>query len=192
MHPFDLRSSLYNRLLQTATSGALPTHRVQPKPDDGHDVIGRRSGSQTPVHRDHNEVTSSNAAGTDATSAGLTQSRDLHVSVSPSLADRRRKDTKQEPIRAPITDNMIVDEFQRVFAAFPHGLYPISPAGPRLSTHEGHEDAAAQGHDAPSWSRTTSASVLLACTALYAAIAGSATTNERQIIITHIPHRNSR
>lgn len=36
--------------------------------------------------------------------------------------------------------------------------------------------AAAQGHgghDAPSWSRTTSASVLLACTALYAIIAGS-------------------
>lgn len=28
------------------------------------------------------------------------------------------------------------------------------------------------GHDAPSWSRTTSASVLLACTALYALIAG--------------------
>ena len=28
------------------------------------------------------------------------------------------------------------------------------------------------GHDAPSWSRTTSASVLLACTALYAVIAG--------------------
>ena len=28
------------------------------------------------------------------------------------------------------------------------------------------------GHDAPSWSRTTSASVLLGCTALYAVIAG--------------------
>lgn len=31
------------------------------------------------------------------------------------------------------------------------------------------------GHDAPSWSRTTSASVLLGCTALYAVIAGMLT-----------------
>jgi len=33
------------------------------------------------------------------------------------------------------------------------------------------------GHDAPSWSRTTSASVLLGCTALYAIIAGEYTLN---------------
>lgn len=37
----------------------------------------------------------------------------------------------------------------------------------RVAEHE-----AAGGHDAPSWSRTTSASVLLACTFLYAIIAG--------------------
>jgi Ca2+:H+ antiporter len=34
--------------------------------------------------------------------------------------------------------------------------------------HDGHA-----GHDGPSWSRAVSASVLLACTALYAAIAGT-------------------
>jgi Ca2+:H+ antiporter len=36
-----------------------------------------------------------------------------------------------------------------------------------------HEDTGGHGgHDAPSWSRTVSASVLLGCTALYAIIAG--------------------
>lgn len=35
------------------------------------------------------------------------------------------------------------------------------------------EHAAAHGHEAPEWSRTTSAGVLLACTALYAIIAGT-------------------
>jgi Ca2+:H+ antiporter len=36
---------------------------------------------------------------------------------------------------------------------------------------EDHDEHA--GHDGPSWSRAVSASVLLACTALYAAIAGT-------------------
>lgn len=50
------------------------------------------------------------------------------------------------------------------------------PRRPSLYEHDGALNAGAPGghggHDAPSWSRTTSASVLLGCTALYAVIAG--------------------
>ncbi|EKM79346.1 hypothetical protein AGABI1DRAFT_74303 [Agaricus bisporus var. burnettii JB137-S8] len=49
------------------------------------------------------------------------------------------------------------------------------PRRPSLYEHDGALNAGAPGghggHDAPSWSRTTSASVLLGCTALYAVIA---------------------
>ena len=56
-------------------------------------------------------------------------------------------------------------------SALRHQNQARSPA--RLRTSGGEMDAGHGGHDAPSWSRTTSASVLLACTALYAAIAGT-------------------
>ncbi|KDN52055.1 hypothetical protein K437DRAFT_254605 [Tilletiaria anomala UBC 951] len=49
---------------------------------------------------------------------------------------------------------------------------PRSAALPRQSMHEAEEDEGGNGgHDAPSWSRQTSVSVLLACTVLYAIIA---------------------
>lgn len=49
-----------------------------------------------------------------------------------------------------------------------------SEGGVSAGVHGGAQAAGGGhgGHDAPSWSRTTSASVLLACTALYAVIAG--------------------
>ena len=45
----------------------------------------------------------------------------------------------------------------------------VAPAHTVVNAHAGHE--ASGGHDAPNWSRLKSASVLLACTALYAVIA---------------------
>jgi Ca2+:H+ antiporter len=191
MHPFDFpqlqgghgRATLYHRLLQTATNSTLPTHGVLPKPSDSHVVTERRSGSQTPVHRERESAT----AFTDTSVTGPSQPEDGRAPTSPTLADRRRNDLRHESVLVPLTDNIIVDEFSRAFAAatanaLRHGVYPQSPAGPRLSTHDGQEDPAAHGHDAPSWSRTTSASVLLACTALYAAIAGKDT-----VLLTILP-----
>ncbi|KAJ7600436.1 hypothetical protein C8J56DRAFT_8920 [Mycena floridula] len=69
---------------------------------------------------------------------------------------------------------MTTDEFTRAVAvATVSALRHQQQHGPRVRSvaateadHGGHG-----GHDAPSWSRTTSASVLLACTALYAVIA---------------------
>ncbi len=54
--------------------------------------------------------------------------------------------------------------------------HPVSPARGLHRANTQHElDASGGmegGHGGPSWSRTTSASVLLSCTVLYAAIAG--------------------
>ncbi|KAJ6466486.1 hypothetical protein C8R45DRAFT_939259 [Mycena sanguinolenta] len=86
----------------------------------------------------------------------------------------------------PNAGNMSTDDFTRAVAVATvsalrhqqqHGA-PVSPARgaiQRTSAPAESEMAAGGGghggHEAPSWSRTTSASVLLLCTALYAAIA---------------------
>ena len=87
--------------------------------------------------------------------------------------DHAIKDTGIQPLQLP--GNLTTDEFTRAVAvatvsALRHQNQARSPA--RLRTSGGEMDAGHGGHDAPSWSRTTSASVLLACTALYAIIAG--------------------
>ncbi|CCM01904.1 uncharacterized protein FIBRA_03975 [Fibroporia radiculosa] len=88
--------------------------------------------------------------------------------------DHAMKDTGLNPTSLP--GNMTTDDFTRAVAvatvsALRHQQNQSrSPARVRISGGEvevGHGG----GHDAPSWSRTTSASVLLACTALYAIIA---------------------
>ncbi|KAF9454819.1 hypothetical protein P691DRAFT_794633 [Macrolepiota fuliginosa MF-IS2] len=81
---------------------------------------------------------------------------------------------------------MTTDDFTRAVAvatvsALRHQQQSIAHSPAKLMRHSGveSEGAGAQGahggghggHDAPSWSRTTSASVLLGCTALYAIIA---------------------
>ncbi|KAJ7043867.1 hypothetical protein C8F04DRAFT_1174957 [Mycena alexandri] len=88
---------------------------------------------------------------------------------------------------------MSTDEFTRAVAVATvsalrhqqqHGVPPHSPAragGMRASAMVSGGAAESEGgghggHEAPSWSRTTSASVLLICTALYAGIAANAPT----------------
>ncbi|KAJ7175425.1 hypothetical protein C8R46DRAFT_64427 [Mycena filopes] len=81
---------------------------------------------------------------------------------------------------------MSTDEFTRAVAVATvsalrhqqqHGQMPHSPARGTMRTSGGGGMAESEaggahgGHEAPSWSRTTSASVLLICTALYAGIA---------------------
>ncbi|KAF7346072.1 hypothetical protein MSAN_01833300 [Mycena sanguinolenta] len=87
----------------------------------------------------------------------------------------------------PNSENMSTDDFTRAVAVATvsalrhqqqHGP-PVSPArgamqrtsGPAESEMAAGAGGGHGGHEAPSWSRTTSASVLLLCTALYAAIA---------------------
>jgi len=83
--------------------------------------------------------------------------------------DHALKDTGLQPAQLP------PDDFTRAVAvatvsALRHQQVQARRVrgGVEEEYHEGHA-----GHDGPSWSRAVSASVLLACTALYAAIAGT-------------------
>ncbi|KZT40608.1 hypothetical protein SISSUDRAFT_1018596 [Sistotremastrum suecicum HHB10207 ss-3] len=74
--------------------------------------------------------------------------------------------------------NLTTYDFTRAVAAATatvlHQTHQASPARPGRLSAVGHEEGGHGGHgghEGPSWSRLTSASVLLGCTALYAAIA---------------------
>jgi Ca2+/H+ antiporter len=79
-----------------------------------------------------------------------------------------------------VHESLTTDDFTRavavatVSALRQQQAHSHSPGRMRSATAEPESTGAGGhgGHDAPSWSRTTSASVLLACTALYAVIAG--------------------
>lgn len=89
--------------------------------------------------------------------------------------DHAIKDTGLRPMTLP--EHMTPDDFTRAVAvatvsALRHQqAHAHSPARLRASGVESEAEGHG-GHDAPSWSRTVSASVLLTCTALYALIAG--------------------
>jgi len=84
------------------------------------------------------------------------------------------RNTGLQPGHLP--ERMTTDDFTRAVAvatvsALRHQQHAVSPARARGSGVPGGHEEGHGGHDAPSWSRTTSASVLLICTALYAMIA---------------------
>jgi len=74
----------------------------------------------------------------------------------------------------PLPPNLTTDDFTRAVAVATVSALrqqqAASPVRPRTAMGQ-NEPADEGGHEAPSWSRTVSAIVLLACTALYAAIA---------------------
>jgi Ca2+:H+ antiporter len=86
-----------------------------------------------------------------------------------------------------LPESMTTDDFTRAVAvatvsALRHQQNNAqSPARARISGLSGDTEPEGShgGHEGPSWSRTTSAAVLLGCTALYAVIAG-------ELVIEHI------
>lgn len=91
--------------------------------------------------------------------------------------DLALKNSHLHPMQLP--ENMSTDDFTRAVAiatvsALRHqqAVQAQSPAKVKLGGHEVDCVATHGGHEAPEWSRTTSAAVLLGCTALYALIAG--------------------
>jgi Ca2+:H+ antiporter len=92
--------------------------------------------------------------------------------------DQVTKDNEVQNVQLP--SNISPEDFTRAVTvatvnALRHQQTQFqTPGRVRISGVTDCEGAAAHGgHDAPSWSRTTSASVLLACTALFALIAGT-------------------
>ncbi|KAF8895273.1 hypothetical protein BD779DRAFT_1608907 [Infundibulicybe gibba] len=173
MHPIDLpvhnRMSLYHKL--AGPGGTLRAlHR---KPSTGMNLSSNvPSRTQTPAPR---EPTQQSAA------VGSVMATPRQAPISPTFprrvsyataaphhgftpvlesVDHAMKNTGLQAMQLP--EPMTTDDFTRAVA-----VATVS-ALRHQQTHRGWGHG---GHDAPSWSRTTSASVLLVCTALYAIIA---------------------
>ncbi|KAG5639201.1 hypothetical protein H0H81_005680 [Sphagnurus paluster] len=176
LHPMEIpsnnRMSLYQRLIPSSHPAG-----TTPRPPSLHRKASTTHGIAT--HRDASS-SRSYAAGMDPptrpeSTRPISPSNPRRVSYAQNqppftpvleTVDRTVKDSMQVP------QTMTTDDFTRAVAvatvsALRHQqAHAQSAAKSRVSVEE-----AAGGHDAPSWSRTTSASVLLACTALYAVIA---------------------
>lgn len=187
------RISLYQRLipgtlkhpsLHRRTSVVVNSESAEP------------SRSQTPVARAYDYQTGQSSAAppqsalpTLAAGSG-TQRRISYanppVQYQPGMTpllesvDHAMRDPAIQPLQLP--GNITPDDFTRAVAvatvsALRHQqAHAHSPARHRLASEPEGSAAAGGGHgghEGPSWSRTTSASVLLGCTALYAAIAGA-------------------
>jgi len=194
MNPIDLsvpsrqgRMSIYNRLVQSGLTSSLPTYRLNRKSSD---ITAPTSRAQSPVPRDSASDQRSvpkhiSIALPSQPRSPTTERRNLQAASSllqtglqtPFMESVNHAVKTTAPMALP--ENLTTDDFTRAVAvatvsALRHQqAYPHSPARLRGSgVPDGHEDGAGgHGHDAPSWSRTTSASVLLGCTALYAIIA---------------------
>jgi Ca2+:H+ antiporter len=185
MHPLDIpsnRISLYQKLLpQKRGPGSL---RRKSSNLSAH-VPSR---SETPIPRNHDLSASETSARSNqlAPASSPNVQRRVSYAVPPVQAppgftpllesvDHAIKDTAIQPMQLP--PNMTTDDFTRAVAvatvsALRHQQHTLPGARARVSGAEAEEGGGHGGHDAPSWSRATSASVLLACTALYAIIAG--------------------
>lgn len=173
LHPMELpthtRTLLYNK----------PTNPSQSQ-NTGPSVI-----PQSPnLHRRSSIVNTGNPSETSASLGRHAVSPSSHRKVSYSGAQQPSfvpvlesvshavKNTDLQQMQLP--QSMTTDDFTRAVAvatvsALRHQqTHAHSPARVRTS---GADHEAPGGHDAPSWSRTTSASVLLVCTFLYALIA---------------------
>ncbi|KAH8114588.1 hypothetical protein DFH11DRAFT_1591982 [Phellopilus nigrolimitatus] len=179
MHPLDLpvppagqgRMSFYHRLTQT--SSGLPTHRLNRKASDltmpGDDAQSR---SQTPGPREQPPSPSM----TRRVSRGPPSQQQQQPGLYTPFLESVGQGVKASGMRLPV--DLTREDFDRAVAVATvsalRQAYSHSPARHRGSAlgAEGHEESGGHGgHEGPSWSRTRSASVLLACTALYAAIA---------------------
>jgi Ca2+:H+ antiporter len=180
MHPMELpihnRGSLYNKLVPSTAGSQRPTslHR---KPSS----VPSRTQTPAPLEQrlplDSTTRAGANRSISPSNHRRVSYANPAHALYSPVLetVDRTVKDSMRVP-----PETMTTDDFTRAVAvatvsALRHHAHTHSPARARVSVTE-ESGGGHGGHDAPSWSRTTSASVLLACTALYAVIAGKPNT----------------
>lgn len=195
LHPMEVpldnannRISLYQRLLPSNLHKQPTVHRKPSVITITTDVSTDASRSQTPVPRVYESP-----AGSSAHPIGLSVPQPVPAEIrkvsyadppaaqQPGLTpllesvDHAFKDNGMQSIQLP--GNLTPDDFTRAVAvatvsALRHQQRQAQSPG-RLRASGAELEGGHGGHEAPSWSRTTSASVLLACTALYAAIAGA-------------------
>jgi Ca2+:H+ antiporter len=171
-----LRNSLYNKLGQSTATAQRP-----PSVNRKVSIVNMNVPSQTGTTLPRETSTSTSAPQTGRP----TSPSQRKVFVSPQQTglhpvlesvDHAVKNSDLRNLQIPET----TDDFTRAVtvatvSALRHQQQThLSPG--RLRSAVEHESTGAGGghggHDAPAWSRTTSASVLLGCTALYALIAG--------------------
>ena len=204
--PVHSRQSVYQKLLPQSVQNA--GHRLARKASNIASYDGQHSVPPTPgVPR---EPSQGGLRPTSGRAASPVLPRRVsyapsHTQVQPPAGytpllesvDHAVKHTGLQALQLPET--MTTDDFTRAVAvatvsALRH--QQTHNQGPRLRNAQMEEaEGGHGGHDAPSWSRFTSASVLLACTALYAVIAGdSPLINwflERDRGLTRPRHRNT-
>ncbi|EIN12705.1 hypothetical protein PUNSTDRAFT_82032, partial [Punctularia strigosozonata HHB-11173 SS5] len=188
LHPLDIpsnRLSLYHKLLPPRPAGG--SLRRKPSNLSANGI----SRSETPVPRNHDGLQPADAMAANPHSSTVPPTtpgaqRRVSYAVPPATqpavgytpllesVNHAIKDTAMQPMELP--PHMTTDDFTRAIAvatvsALRDQHHTLPGARARVSGAEAEEAGGHGGHDAPSWSRATSASVLLACTALYAIIA---------------------
>ena len=188
------RISQYNKLATTA--GATPQIPASlTRRDSNVNAKGSNepSRTETPLPRESSTSTSvpPQAGRSSAPSNRRLSyaSQQQQTSLRPVLesVDHAVKNTNLQNIQ--LLESMTTDDFTRAVAvatvsALRHQQQAHSHSPGRVRSAAEPENTGAGGHgghDAPSWSRTTSASVLLGCTALYAVIAGMCFDRVRNI-----------
>ncbi|KZT56350.1 hypothetical protein CALCODRAFT_497517 [Calocera cornea HHB12733] len=179
--------SVYNKLVnQQLSKSPLPTHRTVSRRPSNATTIGSNYGGQQdrPVGQQVPSTVNTPRAGPPNASPIATRRVYSTSNGIPGAGYGPLIDTVNQAVKSssnyqthqplPLPPNLTTDDFTRAVAvatvsALRH-QQAVSPARPRTAMGQ-HEVAAEGGHEAPSWSRTVSAVVLLACTALYAAIA---------------------
>lgn len=160
---------MYQKLVPGVTRGTGSLHR---KPSNLNTIHSR---STTPVPRIYDPTATSG----ERRVSYAPSSSHVAVSYAPVLetVDHAMQNSDLQPMQLP--ENMTRDDFTRAVAvatvsALRHQeTQTNAPNRVRASAADTEEAGGHGGHDAPSWSRTVSASVLLSCTFLYAIIAGS-------------------
>ncbi|KAG7088600.1 hypothetical protein E1B28_012574 [Marasmius oreades] len=178
--PIHNRQSIYQKYIPTSVQSA--GHRLTRKASNITGNDGQQYVPQTPsTTREASQQGSSRPASGRPSSPVLPR----RVSYAPNLSqshvpgytpllesvDHAVKNTGLQSLQLPET--MTTDDFTRAVAvATVSALRHQQTHNQGARRHmDGEVDGGQGGHDAPSWSRSTSASVLLACTALYAVIA---------------------
>ncbi|KAF8483109.1 hypothetical protein JB92DRAFT_3032701 [Gautieria morchelliformis] len=191
--PGSNRMSLYHRLAQPNLTGSLPIHRLHRKQSTT--TMGSISGPISPTtlgpvlqsQQNQQATSSATAPHLQRPSSPTTTRRASNANLPgsqvpyPPVLESVDHAVKAHGLEAqPLPPNLTTDDFTRAVAvatvsALRHQqAHPTSPVRVRASGGGEHEEAGGHGHgghDAPSWSRGLSASVLLACTFLYALIA---------------------
>ncbi|KAH8104483.1 hypothetical protein BXZ70DRAFT_1005012 [Cristinia sonorae] len=179
------RLSLYQKLVPgTAVNAHAKAPSLRHKASNLTTDSGPPSRSQTPTPRAPEHQASGSGQQQSATTSHMGSGRRISYAIPPVVqiqggitpllesVDHAIKDTTLQPLN--LSGEISREDFTRAVAvatvsALRHQQNHTSKA--RVSAATEDDTGSHGGHDAPSWSRTTSASVLLACTAIYALIA---------------------